>query len=453
MDKHYDVVVIGAGSAATSAAQTLRAAGRRVAVVDFRPFGGTCALRGCDPKKVLRAGAAAVDYARRLGDYGVAGSVQLDWRALMAFKHRFTDPVPDKTVQWLHEQGIDTFHARATFTGRNTLQVGNDTLNARHILLASGAEPTRLGIAGEQHLANNEDFLNLDALPQRIVLVGGGFIAAEFSQIAARAGAQVTVLQRGARILTGFEPELVEWLMASFRTWGIEVLTDTSVEAIERRAHGFRVQARRHGASLHWDADLVVHAAGRRPDFESLNLPAAEVAVEHGRLRLNEYLQSTTNPAVYAAGDAAQTGPLLTPVSQHDAAVVAANLLRGNHRRPDYTAVAKVAFTVPPIAAVGLSEAEARQQGLRVRVACQRTADWFSARHVAEPVAGFKLLIDADSERILGAHLVGPHADEVINVFALAIRYRHTVQELQDTLFAYPTAAADIGAMVQAQSH
>lgn len=192
----------------------------------------------------------------------------------------------------------------------------------------------------------------------------------------------------------------------------------------------------------------MVHAAGRAPALHDLNLEAAGIEVENGRLRLNEYLQSTSNPAVYAAGDAAQMGPPLTPVSSHDAKVVAANLLEGNHRKPDYRGVPSVAFSLPPIAAVGLSEQQAKDQGLRYRVKSQRASNWFTARQSAQPVYGFKVLVDEETERVLGAHLVGPQVDEVINVFALAIRQNLTADDLKTTMFAYPTGASDIGSML-----
>ncbi|HVL77292.1 MAG TPA: FAD-dependent oxidoreductase, partial [Noviherbaspirillum sp.] len=217
---------------------------------------------------------------------------------------------------------------------------------------------------------------------------------------------------------------------------------------IEKNGDGFTVYASSQGEKIRVDADLVVHAAGRRPDFGPLDLQAGGVAVKDGRLQLNKRLQSTSNPSVYAAGDAARMGPPLTPVSSHDAKVVAKNLLEGNHHSPDYTGVPSVAFTIPPIAAVGLSEAEAQAKGLQYRANSQKASNWFTARQAAEPVYGFKVLVERESDLILGAHLVGPHADEVINLFALAIRHRLTSEDLKTTMFAYPTGASDIGYMV-----
>lgn len=444
MAKEYDLVVIGTGTAAMGAALRVRAAGWRVAVIDSRPFGGTCALRGCDPKKVLIGGAAALDHTRRMHGNGITGEVHIDWPALMAFKRRFTDPVPREHERHYAEKGIDTYQGQARFVGRNAVKVDSKALEARHVLIASGAEPISLGIAGEEHLLTNEEFLALETLPRRIVLVGGGYIAAEFAHITARAGANVTILQHGERMLKHFDPDLVGWLMEAFHARGIDVRTQTTVEAIERTHDGLRVRAAAAARKVEIDADMVVHAAGRAPALGALDLAAGGVDMQNGRLRLNEYLQSVSNPAVYAAGDAAQTGPALTPVAGHDGHVAAANLLQGNHCTPDYTGVPSVVFTLPPLAAVGLSEEKARAQGLRFRVHSQKASDWFTARQAAEPIYGFKALMEERTDRVLGAHLIGPHADEVINLFALAIRHGITAQALKTTLFAYPTGGSDI---------
>ena len=446
--KRYDLVVIGTGSAALVAALQVRAAGKSVAVVDFRPFGGTCTLRGCDPKKMLIGGASAFDHAHRMQGKGVSGKPRLDWPDLMRFKRGFTDPVPAQRAQRFRDEQVDTYHGTARFTGRNTLQVDDQALEAGHVLIAAGAEPAKLHIPGEEHLIDNERFLELGQLPQRVVLVGGGYVAAEFSHIAARAGAKVTILQHGERMLKGFDPDLVGWLMESFRTLRIDVRLSSKVEAVEHAGAAYRVRVSSEGKSSMVNADLVVHAAGRVPALDALDLAAAGIAVENGRLKLNEYLQSVSNPSIYAAGDAAQMGPPLTPVSSHDGKVAAANLLQGNHRKPDYRAVPSVAFSIPPIAMVGLSEAEAREQGLRFRVNSKKASDWFTARQAAEPTYGFKVLVEEGSGRILGAHLVGPHVDEVINLFALAIRHGLTADDLKSTMFAYPTGASDIGYML-----
>ena len=444
MSEHYDLVVIGSGAAASTVAYACREAGWRVAIIDHRPLGGTCALRGCDPKKVLVGVAEALDHARRLTGQGIAGDIRIDWPALMRRKRSFTDPVPPNREREFAAAGITTIRGRGTFVARDAVRIGGDILTFRHAVIAAGAEPVRLGIQGEQHLATSEQFFDLDQLPQRLVFVGGGYIAAEFSHLAARAGAQVTVLQRGPQILERFDPDLVAMLMERFRTLGIAVRTDTAVAAIERRVDTFRVHAQTQGGTLMTEADVVVHAGGRAPDFAGLDLAAGGIAEERGRLRLNEYLQSESNPAIYAAGDAATSGPPLTPVAGRDGEVVAANLLSGNHRTPNYRAVPSVAYTIPAIASVGLGEAEARQRFANVKVRHEQASDWYTARQSGESVYGYKTLVDGDTDAILGAHLVGPHAEQVINLFALAIWHDLRASQFLDTVFAYPTAASDV---------
>lgn len=449
MDQPYDLIVIGSGTAAQVAVAQVRKRGWRVAVIDHRPFGGTCALRGCDPKKILVSGEVAIDAVHRMNTHGVEGHVRLDWPALMAFKRSFTDPIPDKQTRHYAELGVDAYHGVAHFVGPDRIEIEGRELVGNHILIATGASPVPLGIPGEGLVSTSDDFLELDTLPSRIVLIGGGYIAAEFSHLAARAGAQVTILQRGARLLPEFDESLVGWLMPSFDALGIAVRTGVTATSVSKTGDGLRVDATStDGAQLSVTADLVIHAAGRVPELASLNLPAGNVAVEGGRLTLTDGLQSVSNPRVYAAGDAAGVGPPLTPVSSHDAKVVTANMLDGANARPNYEGVPSVAFTVPPIAAVGLSEANAHAKGLSFRVNTASVPTWFTARRLNEKIYGYKVLIEDDTGVILGAHLVGPSADEVINLFALAIRNGLPTQALRDTMFAYPTAASDVSYML-----
>src|SRR5712671_4712940 len=261
----YDLIVIGTGTAAQVAAGRVRKAGRSVAVIDHRPFGGTCALRGCDPKKMLVSGAEAVDLARRMHQHGIRGELHIDWKELIAFKRRFTDPVPSKREDGFAKQGIDAFHGMARFTGPDTVAVEGRSLKGRHILIASGARPVPLRFHGAEHAITSDVFMELEHLPERIVMAGGGYLAAEFSHIATRAGAKVFVLQRGERMLPNFDPELVGWLMEKFREIGVEVRVQNAVKAIERSGREYRVRTRTPKGEEVVVADLVVHAAGRVP--------------------------------------------------------------------------------------------------------------------------------------------------------------------------------------------
>ena len=449
MAKQYNLVIIGTGTAAMVASMRARAAGWSVAVIDHRPFGGTCALRGCDPKKVLVGVAEAADWPRRMQGKGIAEQdLRINWPALMRFKRRFTDPVPPHEEASFAKQGIAAFHGQARFTGRNTLEVAGEALEGRHILIAAGAEPMKLGIAGEEQLITSDQFLELETLPKRIVLVGGGYIAFEFAHVAVRAGAQVAILEQAPRMLKPFDAELVEWLVQKSRDLGIDIRTGTVVEAVERHDNAFIVRTASNGKKETFATDLVVHAAGRTPALEALDLEAAGIAHKQGHLKLNEFLQSVSNPAVYAAGDAAELGPPLTPVASHDGKVVAANLLEGNRHRPNYLGVPSVLFTIPPLASVGMREEEAKEKELEFRVNHQKTSEWYTNRRVNEDAAGFKVLVEEGSGRILGAHLLGVHAEELINLFALAIRSGISAPELQNTIFAYPTAGSDVSYML-----
>ncbi len=450
MTKHtYDLIVIGTGTAANVTALGCRKAGWSVAVIDHRPFGGTCALRGCDPKKMLIAATEIVDGFERMGEIGtVQGEVRVDWAALQRHKRSFTDPVPGKREQAYAKQGIQAFHGQARFTGHNTLEVEGTTLTARHIVIAAGAEPVPLPIEGVEHLALSEDFLNLESLPRRIVLVGGGYIGFEFAHIAARAGANVTILNRGQQPLAGFDPDLVTLLVQRTRALGVDVRLDHDVKTVRKTSGGFEVAAESPDGRVIVECDLVVHSGGRSPALEALDLDAANIAHEKGRLKLDRSFRSISNPAVYAAGDAAG-GPLpLTPVAALEAHAVVTNLLEDKQATVDYTGIPSVVFTLPPLARVGLQEAEARAQGLRFRMKHESVPTWFTARRVNEPSYAFKVLVEEGSERILGAHLIGPDASEVINLFGFAMRNGLTTAAIKHATFAYPTAASDIESML-----
>lgn len=239
----YDLVAIGTGSAALAVASRCRKAGWSVAVVDSRPYGGTCALRGCDPKKVLIAAAEALQWGRRLDGHGVdPGNARIDWRELMAFKENFVGSVPEDNERWLADANIDAFHGVAKFISRSAVQVGESVLEAKHFVIAAGAKPAKLGIPGEEHLITSTDFLELNDLPERIVFVGGGYISMEFANIAVRAGAKATVLHRGSRPLRGFDPDLVDKVILAARGAGVDLKLETMVERIEKTASGVTVE-------------------------------------------------------------------------------------------------------------------------------------------------------------------------------------------------------------------
>jgi len=450
MAEPFDLIVIGTGSGGSAPAYRCRAAGWRVAVLDDLPYGGTCALRGCDPKKVLVGAADLADWNRRMQGRGVTGDAHISWPDLMRFKRTFTDPVPANREKAFEKAGIATYHGPGRFVSPEELAVDGQVLAARHFVIAAGAKPRRLGVPGEEYLVTSTAFLELDQLPPRIAFVGAGYIAFEFAHVVRRAGVQATIIGRRSP-LRHFEQDLVTRLVAHTRSLGIDVRVDTEVTAIERRGAGYRLQLHGQGRAESVDADLVVHGAGRVPNTEGLALGAANVATEpNGGVRVNEFLQSVSSPRVYAAGDAAASpgGLPLTPVAAYEGVIVAANLLKGNALRPDYRGIASVVFTVPPLAGVGLTEAKAREQQLDIRVKTQDTSSWYSNRRVAETSAMFKVIVENQTDRVVGAHLLGPHAEEVINLFALAIRSGVPATDLKHLLYAYPTSGSDVPYMI-----
>lgn len=450
---NFDVVIIGTGSAASTIAMECRSAGRSVAVIDSRPFGGTCALRGCDPKKILVGAAEVLDWSTRMRGNGIlVENAQIKWSELMRFKQSFTSPVPANREDRFAQAGVHTFHGRARFTGPTTVQVGSDVLQGHKVVIATGAMPVELPIQGTQAITSSEQFLELHDLPRNIVFIGGGYISFEFAHIAVRAGAQVSILHRGQRPLSRFDQDLVTLLMEYTRELGIDVQLDTEVQEIQNSGEDITVMAStKQGKHIRIKTEMVVHGAGRVPEIGDLALEAADIHYDKKQgVLVNAYLQSISNPDIYAAGDATLNagGLPLTPVASYEGEIVSSNLLKGNNQKPDYSGIPSVVFTIPPLATVGLREQEATQQGLRFRTKFEKTSSWYSSRRVGETCSGFKVLVEEETDRVVGAHLLGHHSEEIINLFALAIRSQLPVNHLRELLYAYPTRASDIWYMV-----
>jgi glutathione reductase (NADPH) len=406
---------------------------------------------GRDPKKVLVGAAEAIDWVRRMKGRGIhAGDDRIDWPELMRFKRSFTDSVPKNSEQRFAKAGIQAFHGRARFISSSSIEVEGQMLDGRYVVIATGAKPMALNIPGEQYVTTSDRFLELEELPRRIVFIGGGYISFEFAHIAIRAGSEVAILHQGERPLERFDPELVTRLIRKTEGLGATVKVRRHVESIAKKSGHLTVHASApDGEKEIFDADLVVHGAGRVPEIDDLNLGVAGVQAEERGIVVNEYLQSVSNPNVYAAGDAAATGlPALTPVAGYAGRIVASNLLKGNHRKFALAAVPTVVFTIPALAAVGLSEQAAQKRHIQYRMNDEDTSAWYSSRRVAEDCAGFKVLIEKDTDQIIGAHLIGPNAEELINIFALAMQAGIPACKLKHGLYGYPTAGSDLPYMV-----
>lgn len=483
MDKEehtFDLIVIGTGTAASTTASECSSAGWSVAIIDSLPFGGTCALRGCDPKKILVEAAKIIDSNQRHENKGIIGSagVHIKWSDLIHFKRTFTDPFPKYREDGYINSGIVPFHGHARFIGPTTVKIdnaNNTILNGKHILIATGSKPMNLNVPGSENIITSDQFLELgdDNLPDRIVFVGGGYISFEFAHIAARAGAKVTILHRGKQPLEHFDPDLVNRLVQRSRDIGIDVRLQAAVNSIDKSSSLLSSSTTlndvgRNQLMVYYtsasdiskknkqnsdevistvESNMVVHGAGREPNIHGLDLmEAGGVEYTHRGITVNEYLQSVSNPAIYAAGDvAANKGLPLTPVASYDGSIVANNLIKGNTLKSNYIGLPSVVFTIPPLVSVGLQEKEAKDQGLRFRIKHEDSSGWASSRRVGETCAAFKVLVEEDTNRILGAHILGPHAEEVINIFSIAIRLGLTTRDLNDPiLYTYPTNSSDI---------
>lgn len=444
----FDVIVVGTGTAGLTVANKCRAVGKSVAIIDHKPFGGTCALRGCDPKKILVGFAETVDQVNRLQEKGINGKVKINWEKMIKFKNEFTSPIPAKREENLNNNGISTFHGLASFSGTNQITVKNETIEGKNIIIATGAGPMKLPFAGNDLLIDNEQFLNLQALPEKILFVGGGYISMEFAHIAALSGAEVIVINDKKQVLDNFDHFLVGLLEERTKTLGITLINEATVEEVIKEKNGYKVKYRDKENLKECFVDLVVHGAGRTPNVLDLHLEVANVLHDKSGIIVNSYMQSISNPSVYAAGDVAKGGLPLTPVASFEAHIVASNIVKGNTKEISYPPIPSVAFTIPHLASVGLTEEEANKKGIKYKINCNRTSDWFSSKRINEKYEGYKVLLSEDEKIILGAHLIGHRADEVINLFTMAIHMRIGTSEIKKMILAYPTSASDISYML-----
>ncbi|MEQ8648827.1 MAG: NAD(P)/FAD-dependent oxidoreductase [Cyclobacteriaceae bacterium] len=443
----YDVIVIGSGMAGMTIANKCAKKGLRTAVTDSRPYGGTCALRGCDPKKILVGAAEIIDRVNKMKGIGIEGDSSINWQDLMAYKNDFVSKMPKGVEKGYEKAGVDMYHGAASFESKDTVRIGDNLLEADKIVIATGARPVILDIPGGGLPIDSTDFLNLKELPKEITFIGGGYIAMEFAHLAARAGSKVTIIHRGKTPLENFEADIVKHLVNATEELGIELHLESDVVAVEKTDNGFTVKAVSKNGEKTNQTDLVVNAAGRVPELDGMNLEKANISYSKKGIQVNEYLQSKTNPSVYAAGDAADSlGLNLTPVAVMEGHAVAANIIRGNSKTPDYTEMPSAVFTLPTLASVGMTEKQAKEAGKEYRVKDGSASNWYNAKRINESTYAYKVLSDNEGY-ILGAHIIGPHAEEMINLFAMAIRGKLTVSDIRNMVYAYPSMGSDIGSM------
>jgi len=442
---HYDFIAIGGGNAGLAAAHRIARAGRKVALVDRGPVGGLCSLAGCNPKKVLVRATEVLEEVRRAGEHGIeTGEVRIAWPRVIARKRGFTDPVPEKTEEALAKSGVILLRGSARFASVNALEVAGEKLTAEGFLVATGSTPRRLGFPGAELAKTSDDILELSEVPGDLVILGAGVVAFEFGQVFARVGSRVTMLHRSARALSNMDEQMAEAVLSHSRRLGLEFLAHAQVREIRRVAGRLAVEANVDGEERVFPADFVLNAVGRVPAIESLALAAAGVEASPEGVLVDEYLRSPGNRRVFAAGDA-RGRPQLSPVASYEGRLVAKNFLEGDTVPARYDGVPQALYTVPPLAAVGMTEAQAREKGLDIEIALNDMSDWKVYAIAGERPALSKVVTEKGSRKILGAHLFGASAAEQIHVFAMAIRFGLTAEDLGHVVWAYPTFSSALG--------
>lgn len=448
--EEFDVFVIGTGTAGKGVAKDCAEAGWKVAIADNREYGGTCPNRGCDPKKVLVGITEIIERSQNMLGLGISKMPEVNWQDLQKFKYKFTGAIPAATEKDLAALGIKMYHQSPKFLDENTLSVEGKTVKTKKIVIATGNKPMPLKIPGAELMLNSDDFLELEKLPESMIFIGAGYIGMEFAHIAARLGVEVTVIDTEPRPLSNFDEDMVAHLTEASEAIGIKFIFNAKASKIEKLRKYLRVTAEtKNGEEISAKAELIFNTAGRVPSIDELELEKGNVAFSNKGISVNEHLQNTTNPNVYACGDVSNSEGLpLTPLSSQESRVVSANLLgKYNKTEAHYPPQPSVVFTLPNVASVGLSEQQAKERGFDYVVKHKSVPSWFNSKRIANQHYAFKVIKDKETEKVLGAHLVGPDAGEMINMFVMAMCGGLSCHDLKAMIFAYPTWSNDIKGM------
>jgi glutathione reductase (NADPH) len=356
--------------------------------------------------------------------------------------------IPANLARSMARRDVEIIKGSAAFAGPNLIRVGNRELEAKHIVIATGSKPRPLPIPGAELMITSDEMLSERDLPPSVIFVGGGVISLEFGHIYARTGTDVTILEALPQLLPTMDADAVARLQAESERIGITVRTAVSVKRIEPANGRLRVVFSHDGTEQTLEADRVVNGAGRIANVDTLDLAAGNVEHTNGRVAVDRHLRSTSNPLVHVCGDAVPTSPQLSPIATYEGDIVGRNIVEGPKYSPDYASMATSVYTVPALAAVGLTEIAAKQNGFAIDIHTNDMHDWFSAKTYAETVAWSKIIVDRTTDRILGAHFVGHAGQELVNLFGLAMRFGLTAAQIRDNVYAYPTFSSEIKHML-----
>lgn len=443
-DRRHDVVVIGGGSAGYAAARTARDAGADVAIVDQGPLGGLCILRGCMPTKTILRSAEIMALMKRAREFGLAPvSARADLSAIVDRKNRLVQEFADYRIAALRDPRFTLYESRAEFVSSHEICAGGVRIRGEAFVIATGSRPADVAIPGlsESGYLTSDDMLDVRRAPASLLVLGGGLVAVEFAQFFARIGTKVIMLQRGATLLSDMDQDVGEALAAAFQDEGIEVFTGVSFNQVTSSPTEKTVHFLQNGILHRRSADLILHALGRRPNLQGLNLDAAGVKIVDGRLAVGADMR-TSQPHIFAVGDVNDLTPIVhLAIQQGETA--AWNAIHPNEpaRVIDHRLDSEMVFTDPQVAVAGLSERDCRAQGIPYLTASYPFADHGKAMCLGVSHGFVKLLCRPDSGELLGAQIVGPEAAELIHELIAVMYFHGTAQDLLRIPHYHPTLA------------
>ncbi len=442
----FDLFVIGAGSGGVRAARFAAGYGARVAVAESRYLGGTCVNVGCVPKKLLVYGAHYAEDIHEAEGYGwTIDGARFDWASLIANKDREIQRLNGIYKNLLTDSGVTLLQAHARLVNAHTVEVDGKHYSAEHILIATGGWPFVPEIPGREHAITSNEAFYLDALPRRVLVVGGGYIAVEFASIFHGCGADTKLLYRGELFLRGFDGALRDHLKDELIKKGLDLQFNADIARIDKQADGTLLATLEDGRTL--EADCIFYATGRRPMLDGLGLENVDVALDkRGFVAIDEQFRTST-PSILAIGDV--IGRIqLTPVALAEGMAVARQLFKPEEYRPvDYHNIATAVFSLPNMATVGLTEEQAREQGHKVVLFESRFRPMKQTMTDSLERSLMKLVVDADTDKVLGCHMAGPEAGEIIQGLAVALKAGATKRIFDDTVGIHPTAAEEFVTM------
>ena len=442
----FDLFVIGAGSAGVRASRFAAGFGARVAVAESRYLGGTCVNVGCVPKKLLVYGAHYAEDFEQASAYGwTAGEPSFDWATLIANKNREINRLNDIYRNLLVNSGVVLHEGHARITGPHEVEINGQRYSAKHIMIATGGWPVIPDIPGREHAISSNEAFFLKELPKRVIVVGGGYIAVEFAGIFHGMGAQTSLLYRGELFLRGFDGAVRMHLAQELTRRGLDLQFNADIKSIEKLDDGSLSVELKDGKTL--ITDCVFYATGRRPMLDNLGLENTGVTLdEKGFVQVNEKYE-TTEPSILAIGDV--TGRVqLTPVALAEGMAVARRLFKPEqYRLVDYRMIPTAVFSLPNIGTVGLTQEQAEEEGYTVEIFESRFRPMKLSLTDCQERTLMKLVVDAKTDKVLGCHMVGPDAGEIVQGLAIALKAGATKRDFDETIGVHPTAAEEFVTM------